>query len=193
MRDVALEFQQRQEQQERQQGQGQGQPPGQGAEAEGFSSSLSSSEVSSVSSVAAEMLLSCVVADAASTLSQGQKQLLCVARILLGTLSAPSLSPLPLLLVLRKASVCVSRRSLFVSGPRLRAADVLSAEESSASSDHSAGCESSLRQRGHPQPLLSGPGARPRQTLQIRRHLLPLRERDATALRVRRGHRERAS
>jgi ABC-type transport system involved in cytochrome bd biosynthesis fused ATPase/permease subunit len=35
-------------------------------------------------SLAAEMLLGCVVADAASTLSQGQKQLLCVARILLG-------------------------------------------------------------------------------------------------------------
>lgn len=45
-----------------------------------------SPEISSTRSVsiAAEMLLNCLVADAASTLSQGQKQLLCVARILLG-------------------------------------------------------------------------------------------------------------
>ncbi len=35
-------------------------------------------------SLAAGLLLNCIVADAASTLSQGQKQLLCVARILLG-------------------------------------------------------------------------------------------------------------
>lgn len=43
-----------------------------------------STPMTRVISVAAEMLLNCHVADAASTLSQGQKQLLCVARILLG-------------------------------------------------------------------------------------------------------------
>ncbi len=49
------------------------------------SSSESPSQLTSQSiSLAAELLLNCIVADAASTLSQGQKQLLCVARILLG-------------------------------------------------------------------------------------------------------------
>lgn len=51
------------------------------------------SSTPTVVSVAAEMLLNCHVVDAASTLSQGQKQLLCVARILLGmSPSSPLLS-----------------------------------------------------------------------------------------------------